>query len=166
MNKAVDKGTEGEVIPGSHAGLFRSKVDVVLTTVTHDGYPQSTLVWCSLDGSKVLMNTGRGYQKEKNIRHNPHVSVFAFDPTDHLHCAEVQGDAELVEEGAVEHLNRLALAYTGKPDFYKDVMPELAGKEVRVIVRVSPRRIRVSDGPMPRRQSRRPWRWVPTRPAF
>ncbi len=142
---------QNKSIPESHASLFRSTVDVVLTTISREGYPQSTLVWCSLEGSKILLNTGRGYQKERNMRMNPHVSVFAFDPEDHLHCAEVEGDAELVDEGAIDHLNQLALAYTGKPDFYRDVMPELAGKEVRVVVKVNPRRVRVRDGPMPRR---------------
>jgi PPOX class probable F420-dependent enzyme len=153
----IELTTSGEqtikvkIIPESHANLFRSNVEVVLTTVSVEGYPQSTLVWCSLEGSRVLMNTGRGYQKERNMRRNPHVSVFAFDPKDHLHCIEVQGDAELLEEGAIEHLNRLSLAYTGKPDFYRDVMPELAGREVRVIVSVNPKKIRIRDESMPKR---------------
>jgi hypothetical protein len=57
---------------------------------------------------------------------------------------EVQGDAELAEEGALEHVNKLSNAYRGK-DFY-DLMPELRGKEVRVIVRVTPRRIHIGRG--------------------
>jgi PPOX class probable F420-dependent enzyme len=148
LTKSSESKTRCELIPESHADLLRSTVDVVLTTISPEGYPQSTLVWCSLEGSHVLMNTGRGYQKEKNMRRNPRVSVFAYNPADHLHCIEVQGDAELIEEGAVEHLNRLSLVYTGHADFYKDVMPELAGKEDRVIVKVNPRRIKVRDGPM------------------
>jgi PPOX class probable F420-dependent enzyme len=134
------------VVPESHADLLRSTVDVVLTTVSPVGYPQSTLVWCSYDGSHVILNTGIGYQKERNMRKNHRVSVFAYDPWNHLRWIEVQGDVELVEEGAVEHLNKLSLAYTGMGDFYKDVMPELACKEVRVIVRVTPAKIRVGNG--------------------
>jgi len=122
--------------------LLESTVDVVLTTVGADGYPHSSMVWCSLDGDSVLLNTGRGYAKERNMRRSPHVSVFAYDPVRPDRWVEVQGDAELVEEGAVEHLNRLCLSYTGKPDFYRDLMPELAGRETRVIVRVAPRRVR------------------------
>jgi len=151
LTTSGEQSAKAKIIPESHADLFRSKVDVLLTTMSPEGYPQSTLVWCSLEGSRVLMNTGRGYQKERNMRRNPHVSVFAFDPEDHLRCVEVQGDAELLEEGAIEHLNRLSLAYTGKLDFYRDVMPELAGREVRVIVSVSPKKIRIRNGSMPRR---------------
>jgi PPOX class probable F420-dependent enzyme len=139
------KGSNNE-IPESHRDLLMSTVDVVLTTVSPRGYPQSTLVWCSLDGSNVLLNTGIGYQKEKNMRRNHRVSVLAYDPTDHLRWIEVQGDVELSEEGAVEHLNRLSMAYRGKPDFYRDLMPELAGKETRVIVKVTPVKVRVGHG--------------------
>ncbi|MGD0804800.1 MAG: PPOX class F420-dependent oxidoreductase [Candidatus Bathyarchaeia archaeon] len=131
-------------VPKSHADLLHSKVDVVLTTISLDGYPQSTLVWCSFDGEQLLLNTGVGYQKERNIRRDPKVSILAVDPTNKMRWIEVQGDAELIEEGALEHLNKLSNAYRGK-DFY-DLMPELRGKEVRVIVRVTPRRVRIGRG--------------------
>ena len=143
QTKSIDTKKD---IPESHAGLLRSTVDVVLNTVSPAGYPQSTLVWCSYDGGQVLLNTGIGYRKERNMRKNHRVSVFAYDPRNHLRWIEVQGDVELIEEGAVEHLNKLSLEYTGKGDFYKEVMPELAGQEVRVIVRVTPIKIRVGNG--------------------
>jgi len=131
-------------IPESHADLMRSTVDVVLTTISPKGYPQSTLVWCSFDGEYVMLNTGIGYQKERNMRRDPRVSVLAVDPSNKMRWIEVQGDAELVEEGALEHLNRLANAYRGK-GFY-EMMPELKGKEIRVIVRVTPRKVHLGKG--------------------
>jgi PPOX class probable F420-dependent enzyme len=119
-------------------------VDVVLTTISTKGYPQSTLIWCSFDGVNVLLNTGIGYQKERNMRRNPRVSVFAVDPINKMRWIEVQGDAELIEEGALKHLNMLSNAYRGK-DFY-DLMPELRGKEIRVIVKVTPIKVHVGKG--------------------
>jgi PPOX class probable F420-dependent enzyme len=131
-------------IPEYYADLLRSTVDVVLTTISPRGYPQSTLVWCSFDGEHVLLNTGIGYQKERNMRVNPRVSVFAVDQSNKMRWIEVQGDAELVEEGALEHLNRLTNVYRGK-DFY-ELMPELKGKEIRLIVRVTPRKVHLGKG--------------------
>ncbi len=130
-------------VPDSHADLLRSTVDVILTTISPKGYPQSTLVWCSFDGDCVMLNTGIGYQKEKNMRRDPRVSVFAVDTTNKMRWVEVQGDAELIEEDALMHLNRLSNAYRGK-DFY-DLMPELRGKETRVIVKIKPLRVRVGN---------------------
>ena len=131
------------LIPISHKDLLESTVDVVLTTISPKGYPQSTLVWCSFDGENVLLNTGIGYQKERNMRRNSRVSVFAVDPADKMRWIEVQGDAELIEEGALDHLNRLSNKYRGK-DFY-ELMPDLKGKEVRVIVKVYPYKVRVGS---------------------
>jgi hypothetical protein len=71
-------------IPLSHADMLRSTVDVVLTTISSRGYPQSTLVRCSYDGAHILFNTGIGYLKERNIRRNAKVSVFAVDPTNKM----------------------------------------------------------------------------------
>lgn len=130
-------------VPESHANLLRSTVDVVLTTISPRGYPQSTLVWCSFDGKSVMLNTGIGYQKERNTRKNPHVSVLAVDAADKMRWIEVQGDAELIEEGALEHLNMLSNAYRGK-DFY-ELMPQLKGKETRVIVKVKPVKVHIGS---------------------
>ena len=80
------------------------------------------------------------------MRKNPKVSVFASDSNDKLRWVEVQGEVELIEEGAVEHLNELSFAYTGKRDFYRDVLPQLEGKETRVIVKVTPRKVMTSGG--------------------
>jgi len=131
-------------IPLSHADMLRSTVDVVLTTISSRSYPQSTLVWCSYDGAHILLNTGIGYLKERNIRRNAKVSVFAVDPTNKMRWIEVQGDAELIKEGALEHLNLLSNAYRGK-DFY-DLMPELSGKEIRVIIMVNPVKVHIGKG--------------------
>lgn len=97
------------------------------------------MIWCSYDGEKVLLNTGVGYQKELNMRRNLNASVFAYDPHNPEEWISVSGTAELVEEGALEHLNMLCYKYTGKEDFYRDLMPELYG-EKRVIVRLSPKK--------------------------
>jgi PPOX class probable F420-dependent enzyme len=128
-------------IPESHHHLLESVYDVILTTITPKGYPHSTVVWCSFDGTRVLLNTGRGYKKERNMRKNPKVTVFSYDPKKPEKWIEVQGSVELTEENAIDHLNELSYKYTGKDDFYKEVMPELAGKEVRVICEITPTRV-------------------------
>jgi general stress protein 26 len=65
------------VIPESHRDLLEGPVNVVLTTVMPDGQPQTTPIWCNLEGNDMLINTMKGFQKEKNIRVNPKVSLIA-----------------------------------------------------------------------------------------
>jgi len=65
---------------------------------------------------------GIGYQKEHDLmRRKLTLSVLAIDSVNKMRWIEVQGDAALVMEGALEHLDRLANAYRGK-DFY-ELMP-------------------------------------------
>lgn len=131
-------------IPESHRYLLEGTVDVVLTTVTRKGFPHSSIVWCSYDGENVLLNTGVGYRKERNMRCNPSVSVFAYNPVNPSKWISISGSVALIEEGALDHLNQICYRYTGKEDFYRDLMPELKG-ERRVVVKLIPISISYGD---------------------
>jgi hypothetical protein len=45
------------ITPESHRDLLEGPANVVLTTVMPDGQPQTTPIWCNLDGDFVLINT-------------------------------------------------------------------------------------------------------------
>lgn len=138
-------------IPESHLDLLTGPFSVVLTTVMPDGQPQSTVVWCNMDGPYVLLNTMRGYQKEKNLRRNPLVTLFCHDPRNPLRNIEVRGRVvEMTEAGAIEHNDQLTMLYIGKPHFFGDAVPaEFAGRYTPVICRVLPTRVRVENGQTP-----------------
>jgi hypothetical protein len=52
------------------------------------------------------------------------------------------GDAELVTDGAHDHLDALTRKYTHHPAYYGHIYPlEQRGRETRVIVRIHARRI-------------------------
>ena len=127
-------------VPDSHRRLLEGNIDVILTTISKNGFPHSSMIWCNYDGENVLLNTGVGYQKERNMRRNSNASVFAYDPHNPDEWISISGKVELVEDGAIEHLNMLCYKYTGKEDFYRDLMPELTG-EKRVIVRLTPTKV-------------------------
>lgn len=129
------------MIPESHRYLLEGSIDVILTTISKKGTPHSSMIWCSFDGENILLNTGVGYQKERNMRRNPNVSVFAYDPKNPEKWISVSGTVELVSQGALKHLNKLCYKYTGSEDFYRDLMPELTG-EKRVIIKIPPKRVR------------------------
>jgi PPOX class probable F420-dependent enzyme len=131
-------------IPESHRDLLEGPIYVTLATVMPDGQPQATVVWCSYDGSHVLINTRRGTQKEKNMRERPMATIMAIDPQNPYRYLEVRGSVdEITEEGALDHINQLARLYANKPTFYGGVAPaEMKDKVVRVICKIKPRRVR------------------------
>ncbi len=132
-------------IPDSHKSLLAGPVNVVLSTVMPDGQPQTTPVWCNLEGDHVLINTMWRFRKAKNMQANPMVTLLAFRLKNPLINIEVRGRVvEITEEGALEHLNELNLLYTGKPNFFGDSLDEeLRHKFTPLKIRVKPVRVRV-----------------------
>lgn len=135
------------LIPQSHKDLIEGRNNAVLTTVMPDGQPQTTPVWCSVDTNYVLINSMSCFQKTKNMRANPKVTLLLFDPNNPIHNMEMRGLViEMTEVGALEHLNQLTSHYMDKPNakFFGDsVSSQLEGVFTPVKITIAPTRIRV-----------------------
>jgi PPOX class probable F420-dependent enzyme len=116
--------------------LLRKPVLGHIATVNRDGTPQSTPVWVDTDGEVVIVNTARGRAKARNLERNPAVAISVTDPENPYEMVEIRGTAELVDEGAEEHIDSLAQKYLGENTY-----PFRQPGERRVIVRVTPERI-------------------------
>lgn len=135
-------------IPESHQDLLLGDACVVLTTVMPDGQPQITPVWCNSDEEGyILLNTMRGFRKEKNMRTNPKVTLLAYNPKHPPRSIEIRGSVvEMTEKGALEHLNHLTQLYMHKPDarFFGDSVPaELQATYIPVRIKMTPTHIRI-----------------------
>jgi PPOX class probable F420-dependent enzyme len=115
-----------------HLDLLRGKNFAVVATVGEDGHPQTSIVWIDTDGENVVFNTTNSRAKGRNLRKQPRVSVSIWDNDDPYKYLEVQGAAELDENGAGEHINDLSHKYVGE-DFHTPTN--------RVIVRIRPERV-------------------------
>lgn len=117
--------------------LFRGRNWGTVTTLREDGSPHSTPVWIDTDGESVLFNTSVGRAKERHLRRDPRVSVVVLPAEDQQSgYVSVTGTAELTEDGAVDHINKLAKKYIGQETY-----PWLQPGERRVIVRITPERV-------------------------
>jgi PPOX class probable F420-dependent enzyme len=129
-------------IPESHLDLLTRPIHGVLTTMMPDGQPQSSLVWCDYDGECVRVNTSRERQKGKNMQSNPKVSLLVVDPENTSRFLQIRGEAELVEAGALEHLDEITRQYTRYPQYYGYVFPlEKRERETRIICRIHAKKI-------------------------
>jgi len=104
----------------------------VVATVADDGRPQTSVVWVDTDGQNVVFNTTNARAKGRNLRGDPRISISVWDNDDPYKYFEVEGTAELDEEGANEHIDVLSRRYEDKP-FHTPVN--------RVIVRVNATRV-------------------------
>ena len=134
-------------IPVSHRDLLDGDACVALTTIMPGGHPQLTPVWCNREGDYVLLNTMRGFRKEKNMRGNPKVTLLAYDPKRPLRSIEIRGTIiEMTQEGALAHLDHLTQLYMHRPDarFFGDCIPvQLQATYVPVKIKVAPTYVRV-----------------------
>ena len=130
-------------IPDSHKDLLDGPVVVSLSTVMADGQPQSSPVWCSFDGSHILVNTARGRQKDKNLTKRPMATILAVDPENPYRYLEIRGKVDgVTEEGALDHINQLAQIYVGASEYFGGVAPlEMKDQQTRVIYKIKPTRV-------------------------
>ena len=119
------------------AALFSGRNWGVIATIREDGSPQATPVWIDYDGEAVLVNSAYGRTKVENIERDPRATVTVLPAEDQQSgYVMVSGPAELVEEGALEHINMLAKKYLGE-----DRYPYLGPDERRVIIKIHPERV-------------------------
>ena len=126
-----------DVIPEKYRDLFQKKAFANLATLMPDGRPQVTPVWCDYDGQYVIINTARGRRKDRNMERDPRVSLAIVDPDNPYRYLEVRGKvAEITEEGANQHINKMAKKYMGV-----DQYPLGQPGEVRVLFKIEPEHV-------------------------
>jgi PPOX class probable F420-dependent enzyme len=129
-------------VSASHLDLLRRPICGVLTTMGPQGQPQSSLVWVGFDGDCARVNTTFERQKGRNLLGNQKVSLLVVDRDDTGRFIQIRGDAELVMDGALEHLDGLTRKYTSHPRYYGFIYPlEQQARETRVMCRIHARRI-------------------------
>jgi PPOX class probable F420-dependent enzyme len=132
---------KSEEIPASFRDLAECPAVAALTTVTADGYPHTSVVWCDFDGECIRVNTMRGFVKDRNMRRDPRVTLLCYDPHEPLRYLEVRGRViDITEVGAGEHLDGLASKYAGRPTrfFGGSVPARFAQTEIPVIFTIRP----------------------------
>jgi PPOX class probable F420-dependent enzyme len=104
----------------------------VLTTLLPDGSPHATQVWVDGDGEHVLVNSVESHRKVRNVRRDPRVAVTVLDPDQLSRHIGVRGRVvDVTTEGAVDHIEKLAHRYTGRPYAWYG-----GRNQVRVLLRI------------------------------
>ena len=132
-----------ETIPESHVELIAGPIYSTLTTIAPDGIPENTVIWCSWDGSHVLVNTRRNSRKIRNIEKNPKVALTAIDPENAYNWIDVRGTVtDISPDVDYKNINSHSKIYMDKDEYYGGVAPlEWKGRDERVVIRIKPERV-------------------------
>ncbi|MBA3621544.1 MAG: PPOX class F420-dependent oxidoreductase [Actinomycetota bacterium] len=120
-------------IPAAAHGLLDDANFAHVVTLMPDGMPQTTPVWIDRDGDVVVFNTAKGRAKHRNLVRDPRIALSVCAADNPYSYLQVRGRAELVEEGAREHIDKMARKYIGKERY-----PFSQPGEERIIVRITP----------------------------
>lgn len=125
-------------IPESHRDLLDLPV-ATLATVGPDGRPQLSEVWfLAEDGEpKISLNTAR--QKTRNMQERPACTLVLLDLANPYRYVEIRGDAEITPDDDYAFADRVGAKYGA------DVRTMDQPGEGRVVVRISPVRVRAVD---------------------
>jgi PPOX class probable F420-dependent enzyme len=117
--------------------LLRAPSTCYLATIMPNGSPQLTQTWVDTDGEHIIINTVQGFQKVRNIERDDRVAVAIADSEDPTSYVQVRGRVvNVTTEGGAEHIDKLAIKYTGKPYVW------YGGRDqVRVILTIEAHRI-------------------------
>jgi PPOX class probable F420-dependent enzyme len=122
------------VIPENFLDLFRKKAFAQVAALMPDGSPHVSPVWFDYDGRHIVINSAKGRVKDRNLRKDPRVALDIQDPDNPYRHLSIRGRVvEITENGADEHIDKLAKKYLGK-----DRYPNRQPGEVRVIYKIEP----------------------------
>jgi len=107
-----------------------------LAVVTEDGTPEVTPVWVDWDGEYAIINTLRHRSKPSHVERNPIVELSVVSSENPYQHVRIKGRAELVDEGAEEHIDKLSRKYLGEESY-----PGRAPGDRRVLIRIRPEKV-------------------------
>lgn len=103
-------------LPDDVRSLLDAPNYVHLTTMRADGSPRNWVVWVGLEGDRILVCTGDGTWKAKDMRRDPRVAMSVVDGTNPYRMAAVQGRVvEVRDDSESGHMDLIAHKYTSKP---------------------------------------------------
>ncbi|MGV9882008.1 PPOX class F420-dependent oxidoreductase [Streptomyces sp. NPDC003006] len=115
--------------------LLDGKNFASVATLGPGGAPQNSVVWIQRDGDAILFSATAGRQKVRNLERDPRISLSVYDLTNPYSSAEIRGTAEILPDEGKRLPYELSHKYLGiDPPAEKD-------DEIRVIVRVTPRKV-------------------------
>jgi PPOX class probable F420-dependent enzyme len=101
--------------------LLRRPNPAVVATVRPDGSPHSVATWYLWDGERILLNMAGSRARLQFLRREPRLSLTVLDADSLYRQVNLDGRvAELVDDGLLEDIDRLARHYTGEPFSTRD----------------------------------------------
>ena len=111
----------------------------ILSTVDGKGRPHAAPVWYLFDDGEIVVSTGHGSQKHRNVERNPEVALTVDRRALPYYAVSVFGAAEIGPRLSEEDRLRLAARYIGD-DLARRYI-EMTKDEDSITLRIRPRKV-------------------------
>jgi PPOX class probable F420-dependent enzyme len=108
----------------------------VISTLNEDGSIHTAVVWVSVEGDSVAVNSAEGRKWPQNLDRNPTANILVYDQANPFEYVEVRGRASRAE-GADDHIDSLSQKYIDQDEY-----PFRQPGEERIKFVVEPERVR------------------------
>jgi PPOX class probable F420-dependent enzyme len=109
----------------------------VISTLNPDGSIHSAVVWISLEGDELAVNSAIGRAWPANLERDPRATVVVYAPDNPYEYVEIRGTVTATRDDADDHINRLAKRYIDQDEY-----PFRQPGEVRMKYVIAPQRVR------------------------
>ena len=100
---------------------------VHFSTLLPDGSPVNAPVWVGLEGDHILIGTGEGSLKARNVRRDPRVALSVVDFDQPYEEAQIRGRVvEIREDTSFKIMDAISHKYTGKPFPFRNPQGRIA----------------------------------------
>ena len=81
-----------------------------IATVDPDGTPRNAVVWYTVDGDEIVLNSAVGRRWPSNLRHDPRVALAVIDHADGYRWLGISGVVSVVEDQATAQADIAGMA--------------------------------------------------------
>ncbi len=107
-------------IPASHRDLLEKPTVGVLSTITKNGWPQSTAIWFLLEGDVIRTSLLETRKKVSNLKRDDRCTLFVFEQNNPFKYIEVRGKATLELDKDRQFTHGIIRAYGQDPATFPD----------------------------------------------
>jgi PPOX class probable F420-dependent enzyme len=116
----------------------------ILSTVDKKGRPHALPIWYLYEGGELIVSTGRGSQKHKNVEANPEISLTMDKRSLPYYAVMLRGPATIGAALTDEQRMTMAVRYLGD-DLGKRYYDATAGSD-SITIRLRPEKTIVYEG--------------------
>jgi len=118
--------------------LIDGKNFASVATLMPDGSPQVAPVYVDREGDTIVINAPTERQRYHNLKRDPRVALCVYDAQNAFANVMIRGRAtEITEVGAWEHVDKLAMKYTGMK-YPRGLKGTMGVESHRAIIRITP----------------------------